>query len=88
MKTWVSVLIVTVLIAIPAMMLGPVIRLNPEGAAAPTAAHIPYFLLLALWESVLLGLGISFLLFEWPVIRRVSPDSRVRAYAIDCLSAG
>jgi thiol:disulfide interchange protein len=45
-------------------------------------AHIPYFLLLALWESVLLKLGISILLFEWHVIRRVSPDSRVRAYAM------
>jgi hypothetical protein len=81
-------LIVTVLIAVPAIKLGPIIWPNPEGAAAPTAAQMPYFLLLALWDGVLLGLGVLVLLFGWPVIRRVSPDSRVRAYAIDCLSAG
>ena len=82
MRTWVKVSIITVLISVPAMMLGPVIWPNPEGAATPTAAQLPYFLLLALWDGVLLGLGISFLLFGWPVIRRVSPDSRTRAYAM------
>ena len=34
-------------IAVPAMVLGLVIWPNPEGAA-PTAAQMPYFLLLAL----------------------------------------
>jgi hypothetical protein len=29
-----------------------------------------------------LGLGVSFLLFGFPVIRKVSPDSRVRAWAM------
>jgi hypothetical protein len=72
-RTWVKVLILTVLIAVPAMMLGPVIWPNPEGGAAPTAAQMPYFIVLALWDGVLLGLGISFLLFGWPVIRDVSP---------------
>jgi hypothetical protein len=80
-RTWVKILIVTVLIAVPAIMLGPIIWPNPEGAAAPTAAQMPYFLLLALWEGVLLGLGGLVFLFGWPVIRRVSPDSRVRACA-------
>lgn len=31
---------------------------------------------------MLLGLGASFLLFGWPVIRRVSADSRLRAWAM------
>ena len=42
-------------IAVPAMVLGLVIWPNPEGAA-PTAALIPYFILLALWNGVLLRL--------------------------------
>ena len=82
MRTWVKVLILTVLIAVPAMMLGPVIWPTPEGGAAPTAGQMPYFIVLVLWDGVLLGLGISFLLFGWPVIRDVSPDSRARAYAM------
>jgi hypothetical protein len=59
-RTWVRILIVTVLIAVPTMMLGPIIWPNLKGAAAPTAAQMPYFLLLALWDGVLLGLGVSF----------------------------
>jgi hypothetical protein len=43
---------------------------------------MPYFIFLALWDGVLLGLGISFLHFGWPVVRDASPDSRVRAYAM------
>ena len=52
------------MIAIPAMVLGLVIWSNPEGAA-PTAALISYFILLALWNGVLLRLGVSFLRFAW-----------------------
>jgi len=67
------VLILTVLIAVPAMMLDPIIWPNSEGGVAPTAGQVPYFIFLALWDGVLLGLGISFLLFGWPVIRDVPP---------------
>jgi hypothetical protein len=31
---------------------------------------------------LLLGLGVAFLLFGFPVMRKVSPDSRVRAWAM------
>ena len=82
MKPWVKVLIVTVLIAAPAMMLGPVIWPPAEGGPAPTGAQLPFFIFLALMESLLLGLGISFLLFGLPVVRRVSSDSRARAWAM------
>jgi hypothetical protein len=82
LKPWVKVLLVTVLIAAPAMVLGPVIWPPAAGGPQPTGSQLPFFILLALTESVLFGLGISFLLFGLPVVRRVSPDSKARAWAM------
>jgi hypothetical protein len=82
LKPWVKVLLVTVLIAAPAMVLGPVIWPPAAGGPEPTGGQLPFFIFLALMESVLLGLGISFLLFGLPVVRRVSPDSKARAWAM------
>ena len=81
-KTWVKVLIVTVLVAAPAFLLGPVLFPPAEGGPTPTAGQMPFFLFLALTDAVLLGLGGSFLLFGFPVMRRVSPDSKARAWAM------
>ena len=75
-KTWVKVLIVTVLVAAPAFLLGPVLFPPAEGGPTPTAGQMPFFLFLALTDAVLLGLGGSFLLFGFPVMRRVSPTRR------------
>ena len=52
------------------------------GGPQPTGGQLPFFIFLALMESVLLGLGISFLLFGLPAVRRVSPDSKARAWAM------
>jgi hypothetical protein len=82
MKPWVKVLLVTVLIAAPAMVLGPVIWPPAAGGPEPTGGQLPFFIFLALMESVLLGLGISFLLFGLPTVRSVSPDSKARALAM------
>jgi len=81
-KTWVKVLIVTVLVAVPAFLLGPLLFPPAEGGPTPTAAQLPFFLFLAVGDALLLGLGISFLLFGFPVMRQVSPDSKARAWAM------
>ena len=82
MKVWVKVLIVTVLVAVPAFLLGPVLFPPSAGGPTPTAGQLPFFLFLATGDALLLGLGISFLLFGFPVMRQVSPDSRLRAWAM------
>ena len=82
MKTWIKVLLVTVVVAVPALFLGPVIFPPADLGVEPTAGQMPYFLFLALTDAVLLGLGVSFLLFGFPVMRRVSPDSRLRVWAM------
>ena len=81
-RTWLKVLVVTVLVAVPAFLLGPVFFPPAQGMPEPTAGQLPYFLFLAVGDAVLLGLGVSFLLFGFPIMRRVSPDSKVRAWAM------
>lgn len=82
MKTWTKVLIVTVTVALPAMMLGPVIWPPAEGGPEPTTGQLPFFIFLAAMESVLLGLGVSFLIFGLPLVRRFAAGSSVRAWAM------
>lgn len=80
--TWLKVLLVTVLVGIAAFILGPIIWPPAEGNPSPTAAQIPFLLFLGLVQATVLGLGVSFLVFGLPVMRRVSPDSKVRAWVM------
>ncbi len=82
MKPWIKVLLVTLVVAVPAFVLGPVLFPPAEVGIEPTAGQIPYFILLAVWDAVFLGLGVAFLLFGMPVLRKVSPDSSVRAWVM------
>ena len=82
MKTWVKVLLVTLVLAIPAFLTGPMIWPPAEGGPAPTAGQLPFFLFLAIFEAITLGLGVSFLLFGMPVVRRISSGSKLRAWAM------
>lgn len=82
MKTRLKVLIVTLVVAVPAFVLGPVLLPPAEVGVESTAAQISYFIILAAWDAVFLGLGVAFLLFGMPVLRKVSPDSSVRAWVM------
>jgi hypothetical protein len=82
MKTRTKAAIITTLIAVPALFLGPVIFPPADVGVEPTSAQIPFFLFLGLTDALLLGVGVSFLIFGLPVLRRVSPDSRARAWAM------
>ena len=82
MKTWIKAAIITASVAIPALFLGPVIFPPADVGVEPTPAQIPFFLFLSLTDALLLGLGVSFLIFGLPVLRRVSPDSKARAWAM------
>jgi hypothetical protein len=82
MKTSVKVAVVTTLVAVPAFLMGPVLFPPADIGVEPTAAQIPHFIFLAMGDALLLGLGVSFLLFGFPVMRHVSPDSKLRAWAM------
>jgi hypothetical protein len=82
MKRWMKVSIVTLMVAVPAFVLGPVLFPPADVGSEPSAAQIPFFMFLGAADAILLGLGVSFLVFGLPVLRKVSPDSRLRAWAM------
>jgi hypothetical protein len=81
-KTRTKVALITAAVGIPAFFLGPVLFPPADMGVEPTAGQIPFFIFLAVGDALLLGLGVSFLLFGFPVISKVSPDSKVRAWAM------
>ena len=80
--TKVKVAAITLAVAVPAFLLSPVIFPPAEEGPVPTPSQMAYLLFLGASDAVLLGLGISFLVFGYPMLRRVSPDSRARAWAM------
>ena len=82
MKTWMKVAIVTAIVAVPAFVSGPILFPPADTGVEPTAGQMPFFLFLAVGDAVLLGLGVSFVLFGLSVIRKVSPDSKLKAWAM------
>jgi len=82
MKRWMKVTIVTLMVAVPAFVVGPVLFPPTDVGSEPSAAQIPFFMFLGAADAILLALGVSFLVFGLPVLRKVSPDSRLRAWAM------
>lgn len=82
MKPWMKVTLVTVVVGIAAMTLGPILWPIAEGGAQPTAGQLVFFIALEAIQSLAFGLGVSFLLFGLPTVRRVSPNSRLMGWAM------
>ncbi len=79
---------VTLLVAIPAFLLAPTAPLGhtiwpapAELASPPTSTQVSLFMLLGACEALALGLGVAFLIFGWPQVRRVAVARRGRALA-------
>jgi len=77
-----KVALVTAAVAVPAFFLGPVIFPPADLGVEPTATQLALFILLGVGDAILLGLGVSFLVFGFPMLRQVSPDSKARAWAM------
>ena len=81
-NTWVKVALVTIVVGVAAMALGPILWPIAEGGAQPTAGQLFFFIVLEAIQSLAFGLGISFLLFGLPTMRRVSLNSRLMGWAM------
>jgi hypothetical protein len=80
---WIKVLVVTLIATVLAMVLGPIlwpISDPPLFQTEPSATQIPFFIALQIVTSLTFGLGVSFLLFGLPVVRRASADSKLTAW--------
>ena len=75
MKTWLKLLLVTLLFGIPAFLLAPRIWPMSSDWPVPTPQQFPFFVLIAVFDSLTFGLGIAFILFGWPIVRRMARGS-------------
>jgi hypothetical protein len=78
-SSWIGVVVVTVLLTIPAMILGPIIWPPAQmGMMPPTQSQILFLLIEKVFEAISLGVGVSFLIFGLPIVRQAAP--RLRAW--------
>src|SRR5829696_4536645 len=72
-RTWLPVLVLTLIIAVPAFLVNPIVWAPAPDGPVPTAAQIPYLIAMDAMQAIFLGLGVSFLLFALPIMRNISP---------------
>jgi hypothetical protein len=72
-KKWVKVTLVTLILGVAAMALGPILWPLAEGGAQPTPGQLFFFIVLEVIQSLAFGLGVSFLLFELPTVLLATP---------------
>jgi hypothetical protein len=82
MKTWLKVLLVALLFGVPAFFLAPTIWPMSSDWPAPTPQQFPFFVLIAIFDSLTFGLGIAFILFGWPVVQRMAQGSGILAWVL------
>jgi hypothetical protein len=75
MKISARFVFIALVFAVISFLLGPVLW-QPSGDIVPSGSQMPFFLLLSALESVAFGLGISFILFAFPYVRRAPRDMR------------
>jgi hypothetical protein len=81
-KTGVKVALVTVVLGVAAIALGPIVWPIAQGGAQPTAGQLFFFVVLEVIQSLAFGLGVAFLLFGFSAVRRASPNSGLMAWAM------
>lgn len=88
MKTWLKFLIVTVLVAIPAVPLGQMLWPAATEAGDPNAAmqmagyQLALLIVFSIIEALALGLGVAFLVFGLPYARRLAGNSGRLSWAV------
>jgi hypothetical protein len=80
MKTWYKVLLITLGTAVPAFVLGPIIWPPDLHGGAPSGLQLLLFMALAALESLTFGLGVAFISYGLPLVRRAASGSRARAW--------
>ncbi len=82
MKTWMKMALLTAICALPAMVLGRIIWPPAPDSPVPSPGQMPFFIGLAVCEALAFGLGVSFLVFGLPLVRRLSAAGLPRWLAL------
>ena len=75
MKTWHKVLLITLATAVPAFILAPMIWPPNLHGDAPAGFQLLLFMLLAALDALTFGLGVAFICYGLPLVRRVADGS-------------
>jgi hypothetical protein len=86
MKLRTKATLITLGVAVPAFLAGPVL-FPPSDAISPTPFQMALLLPIIAIEAIALGLGVVFLRYGWPLVRRVVGPSRRLAMATYVSSA-
>ncbi len=72
MSTKSKTIIVTIICAIAAFLLGPKLWPHSMEMGTPTSGQLPFFIILSGAEAVIFGLGVSFLTLGWKKAKELS----------------
>lgn len=81
-KKWKWV-VITLLFAIPAFLLGPKIWPTPANVPGPAPEQLPFFIFLSVVESLLFGFGIAFMFYGYQLVKKIIKQNKLlkkRAY--------
>src|SRR5690348_469881 len=84
MKTWVKILLVTLLFGLPAIPLGQVIWTSPISAndLQPSGLQTGLLIIISIVEALGFGFGIAFLLLGFSRIQHLTQGSKGWAWAV------
>ena len=80
MKTWHKVLLITLGVAVPAFVLSPIIWPPDPHMGAPAGLQLLLFMILAALDALTFGLGVAFIRYGLPLVRRAASGSRARTW--------
>jgi hypothetical protein len=80
MKTWLRVVLIMLATAVPAFALAPMIWPPTMHGAAPTGLQLPLLIVLSALDALALGLGVAFIVYGLPLIRRITGASQFRTW--------
>lgn len=67
-------IITTIIFALPAFFLGRIIWPDPANAIPPSSIQLVLFMVISIFEALLFGFGVAFLVFGWPRVRQTTEN--------------
>jgi hypothetical protein len=69
-------ILISLLFAVLAFLLGKQIWPPDPMGPSPTAAQLPFFIFMSILESVTFGVGVAFICLGWPLVQKVTGKAK------------